>query len=256
MTRVVAGCCGWGFFSPKKFFGPGWKREYASAVQAYAALFPLNEVNSTFCRLPKKETAQRWLSQAREKNPEFEFGVKAFRGITHDLGFAGDSLKQFMRVKQVCSALEAKTLLFQTPASFAPTEENVSRMRAFFPKAPRGRLAFAWEPRGKWLAEPEKTRAACEEFGLVECVDPLRGAPASRDAGLAYFRLHGFGKPLMYNYRFSDAELSRALKAAMDSGAERACVLFNNYHMFGDALRFARLAARKTRNGGMHAGRA
>jgi len=228
MARVTVGCCGTGFFSPKAFFGEGWKEEYASALSAYAALFPLLEVNSSFYKLPQEETARRWLSDARAENNEFEFTVKAFRGITHEQGFAGKSLEYYAETKKVCSALKAKILLFQTPASFAPTAENMLSMEEFFSSARRGKLAFAWEPRGEWLLKPELVRAACDEFGLVECVDPLRNGLALKNERLAYFRLHGFGKQIMYNYRFSDAELRKAMRAAEESGSESASVLFNN----------------------------
>lgn len=240
--EVKVGCCGWGFFRPKEFFGEDWKGEYASALQAYAEKFDLVEVNSTFYRIPQVKTAERWLRETREKNEDFEFTVKAFRGITHETKFAGkEAVKQFSEMKRMCKALDSRILLFQTAASFGPEKESIGNMRAFFSKIKRGRLKLIWEPRGEWQGRPERIREMCGEFDLVECVDPLRNESAVRNQEIAYFRLHGFGKPMMYNYRFSDAELRRVRKKVKECGAETAYVLFNNYWMYEDAGRFAGL---------------
>lgn len=237
---VRVGCCGWGFFRPKEYFGEDWKKRYASILQAYSSMFPLVEVNSTFYRIPMVKTAERWLAEAREKNEGFEFTVKAFKGITHDERFAGKSVELFDGMKSICKALDAKLLLFQTPASFGPEKNNIDAMERFFAGIKRGRLLLVWEPRGEWLKRPEMIRKVCERWDIIECIDPLRSELAvKRD--VAYFRLHGFGKPMMYNYRFSDAELRRVKKAVNECGAEKAYVLFNNTYMYEDASRFRRM---------------
>jgi len=59
---------------------------------------------------------------------------------------------------------------------------------------------------------------------------------------MAYFRLHGFGKPTMYNYRFSSEEL-RKVKAAAQKFKD-AYVLFNNVYMYEQALEFLNLIGR------------
>ena len=240
--EIRIGCCGWSFFRPREYFGSDWKKDYASILQAYSSKFPLVEVNSSFYRIPQKKTAERWLKEARASDPEFEFTVKAFRGITHTEKFGRDSLEMFDSVKAVCRALKARILLFQTAASFGPSAENLGAMRRFFGKAKRARMRLVWEPRGEWLKKPGRIREACEEFGLVECVDPLRNELAKKDAKLAYFRLHGFGRPMRYNYRFTDAELRRVKKVVSGCGAETAYVLFNNYFMYDDAKRFERIS--------------
>ena len=239
--EVKVGCCGWGFFRPRLYFGDGWKSSYASILQAYASRFPLVEVNSSFYRIPQQKTAARWLEEARAADSEFEFTVKAFRGITHESKFSGKSLKMFEDVKRICKALEVKALLFQTAASFGPTAGNAEAMGKFFLKAKRGKLLFVWEPRGEWQKKPSEIREICEEFDLVECVDPLRNELAANDGETAYFRLHGFGKPMMYNYRFSDAELRRVKKVVGECKAKKAYVMFNNTYMYDDAERFRRI---------------
>jgi len=238
---IKVGCCGWGFFRPKQYFGDNWKEMHASILQAYSSMFPLVEVNSSFYRMPMVKTAERWLTEARERNNEFEFTVKAFRGITHEERFAGKSVKFFTNMKDICKALGAKLLLFQTPASFGPEKNNIRAMENFFSRIKKGKLLLAWEPMGRWLGESEKIKEVCREFGLIECVDPLRSELAVKNNEVAYFRLHGFGKPMMYNYKFSDAELRRAKKIVKECGAEMVYVLFNNSYMYDDAERFRRM---------------
>ncbi len=93
---------------------------------------------------------------------------------------------------------------------------------------------IAWEPRGEWLKNPEIIRELCNEFNLIHCVDPLRERPVTR--GIYYLRLHGFGKAMMYNYRFSKEEL-RKLKSTVESlKPKRAYVLFNNFSMYDNCL--------------------
>ena len=238
---IRVGCCGWGFFRPREFYGVDWKGKYSSTIQAYAKKFDLVEVNSTFYRIPKVETAERWLEEARAVNPDFEFTVKAFRGITHEEKFAGKSPRGFESIKKICRALDSKILLFQTAASFGPTPENIRNMRSFFRRIRSGNLTLVWEPRGEWHRQPEKIKEMCNEFGLIECVDPLRNELAVKNARLAYFRLHGFGKPMMYNYKFNEGELRRIKARASAAKAKDTYVLFNNYHMYRNALEFVRL---------------
>ncbi|MEM4389422.1 MAG: DUF72 domain-containing protein [Candidatus Micrarchaeia archaeon] len=235
------GCCGWGFFRPADHFGKDWKKKFPSTLAAYASLFSLVEVNSTFYRIPKVQTAARWLEQARKANPTFEFTIKAFQGITHeDGGFGPASLSHWQRMRAVAEALRVKVVLFQSPASFRPTAANERRMEKFFGQAERGELLFAWEPRGAWWEEGA-VRKICAELGLIACVDPLRNLPDwLAEQSLLYFRLHGFGKPSMYNYRFSDAELAK-VKQAATSLSRPAYILFNNFAMYEDALRFQKM---------------
>ena len=135
MGKIKVGCCGWGFFNPKRFVDENWKERYKSTLQAYASLFDVVEVNSTFYRIPKVSTAEKWKEEAREVNEDFEFTVKTHQDITHKLKFGRESLDVFERVKEVAEALEAKVIVFQTSASFKPTEENLRRVVEIFEEA-------------------------------------------------------------------------------------------------------------------------
>ena len=76
--------------------------------------------------------------------------------------------------------LSATGMLFQCPASFTPSDENVTRMRRFFERIERPRARLLWEPRGsKWVAERALALSLCREFNLVHVVDPFVTTPES-----------------------------------------------------------------------------
>ncbi len=234
---IWVGCCGF----PKN-------------RKTYFQHFPAVEVQQTFYRPPSPETARRWRSEAPR---EFLFTLKAWQVITHpprsptyrraglvvpeDLedqygGFRPTApiLEAWERTREVALALEATVVVFQCPASFAPTAENLAAMRAFFGTVDRAGLIFAWEPRGEW--PDEVVAALCRDLDLIHCVDPFSRPPVT--AGTAYFRLHGIGG---YRYRFTDTDLERLAEACRPF--HTAYVFFNNLSMWADALRFQRLVA-------------
>ena len=235
--KIKVGCCGYSYFSPANYYGKGWKRKYSSTLAAYASKFDLVEMNSTFYRIPKVETAEKWFREAREVNNKFEFTVKCSRIVTHEDRFGKKSFWAYERIREICKKLKTRFLLFQTPASFKPTRENERRMRNFFGSIRRGRIKFVWEPRGAWWKDVGKIRKICEENNVICCVDPLRNDYPWQK--IAYFRLHGFGKPMMYNYKFSDEELKVVFEKA--KRFRESLILFNNFVMYEDALRFRKM---------------
>lgn len=234
MPTVKVGCCG---------FPGGMKR--------YFGEFKLVEVQQTFYKLPRLETALKWRQQAPR---DFEFTLKASQLITHPAtsptyrkaglkiapgsehhyGFFAPTeevLKAWEETKTFARALEAGLIVFQCPPRFRETPENVDNMKRFFKSLKGSGFLLAWEPRGGWTEQT--VRALCSELGLIHCVDfmeqePLYGTPR-------YFRLHGGPR---YQHRYSDEELRR-LKERLGDG--QTYVMFNNLNMYHDALTFCRL---------------
>jgi len=244
MTATVhLGCCGWSYLNEKEFAAQ-IKRKYASKLQAYARLFNTVEINSTFYRLPRLSTAQKWRQEADAMNPKFEFTVKAYQGITHLHRFGGISVSLFGQLKEICTALGASVLLFQSPASFRPTEAALKAMKSFLQKVDRKDLICVWEPRGMWYDNPGLLAEVCEECGLVHCVDPFRNEPlVFGPSKIAYFRLHGFGKTSMYNYDFSEEELQRlrSILHSLPQSVRRIYIMFNNVSCYENAMEFSAL---------------
>ena len=228
---MKVGCCGWSYFGKKKGF--------KSVLQSYASVYDCVEINSTFYRIPKTKTAERWRSEVNEVNPSFEFSVKCNKTITHIIKFGKKSVKIFDSMKEICKALNSRILLFQTPASFKPTEGNIKRMKSFFENIDRENLTLVWESRGEWRKSPEKVKEVCKMFDLSDCVDPLRSDPVYfGKKKLLYFRLHGFGFPSMYSYTFNEDELKEVAKRAKKIKVGEKWILFNNSDMYDNAVQF------------------
>ncbi len=230
---MKVGTAGWGYLTRALREELGLS---GPPLESYAQLFPFVEVNSTFYKLPRPSTARRWLERARAVRENFEFSVKAYRGITHEERFSGKAFQYFEEVKAIAKELEAKVILFQTPASFKPTPSNVGRAKHFFLSIDREDFQLAWEVRWEKDWPRDVVEELFREIDVSHAVDPLRQESYWKPL---YYRLHGFGRPI-YNYRFSRKELERA-REVVERQNPHSYVVFNNYHMYEDALAFMEL---------------
>jgi uncharacterized protein YecE (DUF72 family) len=132
--------------------------------------------------------------------------------------------------KEVAEILKAKIVVFQSPTSFKPIEENMQNLRKFFKRIKSEDFIFVWEPRGDW--PEDKVLDLCQELDLVHCVDPFK--QRSVFGKINYFRLHGRPE---YNlkYKYTDGDLKELLNFC---DRRENYVLFNNLSMLADALRF------------------
>jgi len=228
---VRIGTCGWGYLDAKKYFGENWKARFSSKLQAYAQLFDTVEVNSTFYRLPRRSTAEKW---RKEVPDEFTFTVKMWRVITHEKRF--DSVENETEAFLIIArALHAPIILIQTPKSFKQTETNVKKVIDYLSTLPPS-FTYALELRG-W-----------EYSGVfapwVWVVDPFATEPPEQD--VYYFRLHGAPPGArMYYYRYTDADLEQLAKIVLSLPSDDVWIFFNNIWMYDDALRFKEVLARR-----------
>lgn len=237
---VKVGLCGW-----------------TLSMGEYFDRFPVVEVQQTFYEPPAPRTLLRW----REAAPEgFEFTLKAWQLITHE---ASSSTYRRLRTPLTAAeraecgrfrwtatvqrgweatvesarALRATSVLFQCPASFRPSEENVGHMRRFFTSVERQGLRFLWEPRGPaWTGEI--VRPLCESLDLVHVVDPLVNRTTTPQ--FVYFRLHGIGG---YRHVYSEAEPA-AVVAMLEPDAPNY-VMFNNLPRDADSARFEAMLGKR-----------
>lgn len=237
-TVIWTGTCGFG-------------QRQADVMRDLAAV----EIQETFYRPVRVERAMRWRAKAP---PEFRFAVNASQFITHDAssptyrrsgrtvrpeesslygGFQDtDPVREgWDATRRIAEALRAHGIVFQTPATFGPTDANRSALYRFF-ESIRTDAVKAVELRGPWATHV--TERICEELGLVHVVDPFEKEPSTY--GLAYFRLHGSPPgPTKHRYTYTDADLLR-LKAICNE-YDDAYVMFNNITMHADAIRFQRI---------------
>jgi uncharacterized protein YecE (DUF72 family) len=224
MNRV--GCCGW----------PVRREEYFRH-------FSLVEIQESFYNLPQLKTVERWRVAAPR---EFEFVLKAPQLITHEptsptyrrlrrelTAAEKKRYGAFKSIAEVHSAwqatlalartLKSKIVVFQSPASFTPTDEHRDNIEAFFKSIERGGLQLCWEPRGVW--DDARVKEICKRLDLIHCVDPFERRSVWGEP--AYFRLHGRGG---YRYQYTEWDLIEL--GILCRAAEETYVLFNNISMF------------------------
>jgi uncharacterized protein YecE (DUF72 family) len=227
---------------------------FTIGAASYYKQFRVVEVQQTFYDPPTDATLERWRAQAP---PDFEFTMKAWQVITHRGtsrtyrrlkspfddrareeagGFRVNETvtRAWTRTMECARILRATGILFQCPASFKSTDENMRAMQNFFDtiNRPDG-VTLLWEPRGPWA--DDLVLSLCRELGLVHAVDPF--VRPSLTPELIYWRLHG-NKTHYANY--TDDELQQ-IREWIPSGPGDAYVLFNNIPRVRDIKRFREL---------------
>src|SRR6187399_1087333 len=199
----------------------------------YAEMLECVEVQHTFYQPPQVKTLEKWRSEMPDK---FEFTLKAWQLITHEStsptykrlkkkltekeaeesGFfkPTDIVNEGLEITLACAAaLRARTILFQCPAKFRQTDENIANLRKFFKKIKRGDLNFAWEP--------NVVSKICHDLDLWHVVDPFVARTTTPEK--CYYRLHGIGG---WRYRYEDSELDELVSLLPDD--RLSYVFFNN----------------------------
>jgi uncharacterized protein YecE (DUF72 family) len=221
---------------------------FTIGAAAYFEQFPVVEVQQTFYDPPSARTLERWRVQAP---PRFEFTMKAWQVITHlgtsstykrlkssgvNLAEAGafrvndTTMRAYETTLLAQRILHATAILFQCPASFRPTDENIANMRRFFTTIERPKkVRFLWEPRGAW--PDDVVLSLCRELTLTHATDPF--VRPSLTPELTYWRLHGNGS---HYAKYTDPELQQ-LHDWITPGAE-TYVMFNNIPRVEDSKRF------------------
>ena len=138
MRPVRTGCSGWNY--------PHWREVvYPKGLPAarwlahYAQLFDTVEVNTTFYRLPRRESVATWVA---ETPPGFLFAVKASRYLTHmkRLTDLGTGVERFYeRIEPLARSPKLGPVLWQLPESF---HRNDERLEAALARLPEGRHCF------------------------------------------------------------------------------------------------------------------
>ena len=220
--------------------------------EEYAEMLRTVEVQHTFYQPPQIKTLERWRASVP---PDFEFTLKAWQIITHEAksptykrlkkkltdeekesaGYFKPTgiVREAWETTLACArALQAKTVLFQCPASFKPYRENIKNLEYFFSSVERNNLNFAWEPRGDW---DEKTiKSICENLDLWHAVDPFAQMTTTPDK--CYYRLHG---RTGFGYQYEEDELTELV--ALLPKKQISYVFFNNRYMLEDALLFQKI---------------
>ncbi len=176
-------------------------------LSSYMQDFSTVEIQETFYDPPAKRILTRWRKEAPEG---FAFIMRAWQMITHPPTYPGyqkirrpweheaaarfgsflpgDQTRWAWEIlKEAAEIVDARAILFQTPASFTPTRVNRDNLVRFFSDIQRGKCHLVWEPEGIW--EEEEIKAICSDLDLVPAVDPLVSGIAAGE--VFYFRFLG-----------------------------------------------------------------
>ncbi|MEN3014165.1 MAG: DUF72 domain-containing protein [Endomicrobiia bacterium] len=246
MTKIVkVGCCG-----------------FPVAQKKYYQEFECIEINSSFYQIPSLKVAEKWKKYKEDIKPDFEFIIKAWQIITHkctsftyrrmkekpgnkkNYGFFMPTKEVFLawdRTKEFALVLGAKKILFQAPASFLPTKENLKNLHNFFKEINADKIKYNFDfiielRHQQW--DKKIVSKIIKDLNLIHCVDPLYDR--SSGGKFRYYRLHGLhsGNRLDYNYSFSEEELK---KVVLKCDKSLNYVMFNNSTMYEDAHKFKKL---------------
>ena len=236
MKVVKVGCCG-----------------FPVSMKKYYNEFKVVEIQSTFYKLPRESTVEKWRKEAPK---DFEFTLKAFQGITHDINsptWRKSGIKDYKdlagkvgylrptkevydfweKMKEIAKILRSSVIILQLPRSFRDTEENIKNTDEFFSSIERGDIRIGIELRG-W--SEENIKRLCENYGLIDVVDTMVRLPLS-ESEVLYFRLHGKyeGTKIVYSHKYTEDEIKKITLVIQTIDVKEYYVMFNNKYMYEDA---------------------
>jgi uncharacterized protein YecE (DUF72 family) len=139
----------------------------------------------------------------------------------------------WLRTVEFAKALGVKKIVFQSPASFHPSDDHIQNLKQFFKRMTPHPFTLIWEPRGKW--EGREVKRVCAELDLIPCLDPFEETSIQGD--LLYTRLHGREG---YRYTYPEIEMKQLIR--IGKSYSQAYFMFNNMSMYEDAQQFRKLS--------------
>jgi uncharacterized protein YecE (DUF72 family) len=228
-ASILLGTSGWSYKEWEgSFYGRGEKRK----LRAYANVFKTAEIDSTFYRNPTKGTVMGWLKYSPQ---EFAFTAKLPKLITHDkkLGLKGDvkadleSFLDLMRPLQLGGNLAC--LLIQLPPKYSFNPQN---LEAFFNLLDPA-FRYAVEFRNlSWIRDETWELLKTHEVAYTNVDEPLLPPEVHLTTDFSYFRWHGKGEKIWFDYRYSKEELDAWVPKveAAESKVKKIVGYFNNHY--------------------------
>jgi uncharacterized protein YecE (DUF72 family) len=251
---IYIGTAGFSYQDWKGAFYPK-DQDKRHMLEYYSSRFPVVEVNSTWHALPSPKSI---LSMARRTPPDFEFILKAYKGLTHQYE---DNDEEFTRFRELIRPMEdhgkLACLLAQFPWGFKNTDANRDYLKHFREKLPDQEIAVEFRNE-EWITD--ETLDLLRQLKMAFCcVDEprLKGLVKPHvflTTNIGYVRFHGRNYETWwdrkrkswerYNYLYSEEELQEWVPRIMEleKKAERTYTIFNN-HYRGKAARNAAMMA-------------
>ena len=194
--HIHIGTSGWHY---GHWEGPFYPEHITSGkyLEYYSKFFHTVEINSSFYRMPDKETIREWRDMVPEK---FIFSVKASRYITH--------MKKLKEPREAVSFLintvslfenKLGPILFQLPPRW---HVDAERLESFVGSLPQNyRYVFEFRDTS-WF--DGRIYDILEKHNMAFCIYEIGGvkSPKTVTADIVYIRLHGPDGP--YRGQYSD----------------------------------------------------
>jgi uncharacterized protein YecE (DUF72 family) len=223
VKHIHIGTSGWHY---GHWEGPFYPENISSDkyLEYYSKFFHTVEINSSFYRMPDKETIRQWRDTVPER---FIFSVKASRYITH--------MKKLKEPREAVSFLintvslfkdKLGPILFQLPPRW---HVDAERLESFVRSLPQGR-SYAFEFRDtSWF--DKRVYEILEKHNMAFCIYEIGRvlSPKIVTADIVYVRLHGPDGP--YRGKYSDRVLegwAGAFSTWANQGKEVFCYFDND----------------------------
>lgn len=234
MGSVRLGTSGWSY---KEWVGPLYRDDKESKLRAYSGVFGTAEIDSTFYAYPTKGLVAGWRINTPER---FVFTAKLPKTITHEkrLDVSQGADEDLMRFVDLMSPLAGAgklgCLLIQLPPSFG---YDPATLEGFFKALPRG-FRFAAEFRNaSWVRDETWELLRDYNVAYVNVDEPLLPPDVHLTADFAYFRWHGRGKGIWFDYRYGKEELEPWVPKVMEAaGKVKEVYGYFNNHFHGYAV--------------------
>ena len=230
---ILLGTSGWSY---KEWEGSFYLKGETRKLRAYANVFKTVEIDSTFYRNPTKGMVMGWLKYSPQN---FVFTAKLPKLITHDkrLGLKGDvgsDLEMFldlMRPLQLGGKLAC--LLIQLPPKYGYNPENLEAFLKMLD--PTFRYAVEFRNRS-WMRDETWALLGSYDVAYTNVDEPLLPPDVHLTADFSYFRWHGKGEKIWFDYKYSKDEIdSWVPKVQEAAGKVKKIVGYFNNHYHGYA---------------------
>jgi uncharacterized protein YecE (DUF72 family) len=165
---VRIGCSGWNYRSWRESFYPP-KTPPSRWLEHYASVFDTVEVNTTFYRLPSRDSVARWVEQTPDG---FTFALKASRYLTHvkRLTEMREGVRRYYeRIEPLAESPKLGPIVWQLPPNF---RRDDARLAGALEALPPGRHCFEFRHESWFVPE---VYAALRAHGAALVIGDRRG---------------------------------------------------------------------------------
>jgi uncharacterized protein YecE (DUF72 family) len=238
LKDINIGCSGYYYPEWKGLFYPA-ELPSSKWLEYYFNRFDTVEINASFYRFPELKGMKAW----HTKTPDnFNFAVKAYKGITHYKKFIGvkEELNRFYDTVQNGLEEKLKCVLFQLPPSLPYSEEKLHQILESLDYNFKNVIEFRHTT---WWNPEVYNQLKKNHITFCNISHPTLPEDFVSTSPLCYIRFHGNKE--LYKTKYPPKELQAWMDKVLDSKTKELYVYFNNtwgMHAVTNALEFIKLA--------------